>query len=62
MYISEQGSHFNEKITFNKVNKTVTYHVPAHRDISESDFMIDFHLVRAICLFSIPQYYLRLVK
>ena len=47
MYISEEGSHFNEKITFNNVNKTVTYHVPGHRDISESDFMIDFDLVSA---------------
>lgn len=45
MFVNEQGSHFNEKVTFDKIKKTVTFHVPAHRDISESDFMVDFQSV-----------------
>jgi hypothetical protein len=45
MFINEQGARFDEKVTFDDFKKTVTYHVPAHRDISESDFLVDFSLV-----------------
>ena len=45
MIITEQGSRFAEKVSFDDVKKTVVYHVPAHRDISESDFLMDFQLV-----------------
>ena len=45
MFITEQGSHFTEKVSFDGIKKSVTYHVPAHRDISESDFLMDFQSV-----------------
>ncbi len=45
MFTNEQGSHFGGKVSFDKIKKTVTYHVPAHEDIPETDVLEDFRLV-----------------
>ena len=44
-FTNEQRSHFGEKVSFDKMKKTVTYHVPAHEDIPETDVLEDFRLV-----------------
>ena len=43
--INERGKHFNEKIEVNRNENTVTYKVPAHNDIDQSDTLLDYNSV-----------------
>jgi hypothetical protein len=46
MLITEEGSQYREKVTFDMTKKTVVHDVPAHRNISKSNVMVDFVSVR----------------
>ena len=54
MLANKRGSFLIEEFTLDMDSKIVSYHVPEQPDISESDFMIDFHQVsiRYPCMIS----------
>ena len=43
--INESGTQFNEKVEINRNENTVTYKVPAHNDIDQSDTLLDYDSV-----------------
>ena len=43
--INERGAQFNESVEIDMEENTVTYKVPAHNDIDQSDVLLDYNSV-----------------
>ena len=54
--IEERGTQFNEGVEINKKENTVTYKVPAHNDVDQSDTLLDYSSVSIVIyiVFDIP--------
>ena len=44
--INVRGTQFNERVKINRNENTVTYKVPAHNDVEQSDTLLDYNSVR----------------